>query len=116
MKKVEAFIKPEELPSVSDALREAGFFGACVMEAGVFLKMGDRGGGRQGQVDETLEPKLKLELFLEDHEADRAGMVVAKTVASDEEDRTRIFITNTEESVRYYPDRRNTPDDVKIVF
>jgi nitrogen regulatory protein PII len=102
MKKIEAFIKPEELAQVQRALEEAGFFSACVMEAGVFV-----GGGGRAEVttDIPLDPRLKLELFVEDHEAPRVSMMLAKTVASDNTDRSRIFATATEESVRYYPEK-----------
>jgi hypothetical protein len=71
------------------------------MEAGIFAGWG---GGTAEAVDIPLDPRLKLELFVEDHEAPRVSMMLAKTVASDNSDRSRIFTTSTEESVRYYPE------------
>lgn len=95
MKKVEALIRPGELNAVQEGLLESGLAGATVMEAGVFV---------ESEGEFRLEPRVKLEMYLEDMVAPRAADIIAKVVASEARDRSRVFVTPAEESIRFRPE------------
>ena len=101
VRKIEAIIKPEELERVNAALSSCGKYSLAVMEAGVIWW--ERSSKTVPPIinEDALRPRIKIEIFLEDHESERVSATLARVVASDEEDRTRIFITQSEESIRY---------------
>lgn len=101
MKKVEAIIRPFKLDEVKIALVNAGVVGMTVSEV--------RGFGRQkGQTERyrgseyTVEflQKLKVEIVVEDHQADMVVEKIVSAARTGEIGDGKIFISPVEQIVR----------------
>ena len=101
MKKVEAIIRPERISSVRDLLDRNGFTGMSVTEI--------KGRGRQKGValqwragDYKVEflPKVKLEVVVEDADADRLIDLICEAAYTGEAGDGKIFVYPVEEVVR----------------
>ena len=101
MKKIEAIIKPFKLDDVKEALQEIGLQGMTVIDV--------RGFGRQKGHTELYRgaeyvvdflPKVKIELVLEDHEAQAAAEAIAKAAHSGRIGDGKIFISTVDDAVR----------------
>lgn len=100
MKKVEAIIRPFKLDEVKIALVNAGVVGMTVSEV--------RGFGRQkGQTERyrgseyTVEfCKLKVEIVVEDHQADMVVEKIVSAARTGEIGDGKIFISSVEQIVR----------------
>ena len=101
MKKIEAIIKPFKLDEVKESLHEIGVSGITVTEA--------RGFGRQKGHTELYRgaeyvvdflPKVKLEVVVEDEQADRVVEAVASAAQTGRIGDGKIFVTPIESAVR----------------
>ena len=101
MKKVEAIIKPFKLDEVKEALHEIGVSGITVLEA--------KGFGRQKGHTELYRgaeyvvdflPKVKLEVVVEDHQAERCVEVIAQAAQTGRIGDGKIFVLPVESALR----------------
>ncbi|MBB5519348.1 P-II family nitrogen regulator [Amphiplicatus metriothermophilus] len=101
MKKIEAIIKPFKLDDVKEALHEIGLQGMTVLDA--------RGFGRQKGHTELYRgaeyvvdflPKVKIELVVDDAQAEAAVEAIAKAAHSGRIGDGKIFVSAIEDAVR----------------
>lgn len=101
MKRIEAYIRPNSLEDVKNALEDAGIFGLSVEQV--------RGYGRQlGQTDKyrgstyalNLLPKLKLEVVVVDSDLESALEVIIAAVQTGEVGDGKIFVSEVLDVVR----------------
>ncbi len=101
VKKIEAIIKPFKLDEVKEALHEIGVSGITVTEA--------RGFGRQKGHTELYRgaeyvvdflPKVKLEVVVDDDQADRVVEAVASAAQTGRIGDGKIFVTAIESALR----------------
>ena len=101
MKKIEAIIKPFKLDEVKEALHEIGVSGITVLEA--------KGFGRQKGHTELYRgaeyvvdflPKVKLEIVVEDHQAERCVEVIAQAAQTGRIGDGKIFVLPVESALR----------------
>ena len=101
MTKVEAIIQPSKFEAVKDALIEIGVEGMTVLEV--------RGHGRQKGHTESyrgreysvdLLPKIKLEMVLDDKQAERAVETIVKTASTGKIGDGKIFLSKSDDAVR----------------
>ena len=100
MKKIEAIIKPFKLEEVQDALEEIGIDEMTVSEV--------KGYGRQNRHAEiyrsreyTLDflPKLKIDLVVDDQNAERAMNAIVSAARTGKMDGDRVYISDVKETV-----------------
>jgi len=98
---ITAIIKPHKLDDVKDAVRAAGVLGLTVSEI--------RGFGRQGGKTETYRgteytvdflPKVRIDILVEDHEADKIVDVIASSARTGKIGDGKIWITPVLRTVR----------------
>jgi len=101
MKQITAIIKPFKLDEVREALADVGVTGLTVTEV--------KGFGRQKGHTELYRgaeyvvdflPKVKLEVVVEDDQADRVVEAIAAAAKTGRIGDGKIFVTNVEEAVR----------------
>ena len=101
MKLVTAIVKPFKLDDVKDALKEAGVQGLTVSEV--------RGFGRQGGHTETYRgaeyridfvPKVRIEVVVDDTDADRVVDVIRGGAATGKIGDGKIWVTDVGRLVR----------------
>ncbi len=101
MKKIEAVIKPFKLDEVKEALHEVGIQGITVTEA--------KGFGRQKGHTELYRgaeyvvdflPKVKLEIILEDGQAERAVEAIQQAAKTGRIGDGKIFVSSIDEVIR----------------
>ncbi|QYG91191.1 P-II family nitrogen regulator [Iamia sp. SCSIO 61187] len=101
MKLVTAIIKPFKVDDVKDALKEAGVVGITVTEV--------KGFGRQGGHTETYRgteyqidfvPKMKLEIVLDDGDADAIVDVITKAAGTGKIGDGKVWVTTIDSLVR----------------
>ncbi|NYT01310.1 MAG: P-II family nitrogen regulator [Methanosarcinales archaeon] len=101
MKKIEAIIRPEKLNQLRDIMDKKGFPGMTVSEV--------RGRGRQKGIalqwragDYRVEflPKIKVEVVVEDEDAEELIDLICGTVQTGEAGDGKIFIYSVEDVVR----------------
>ena len=101
MKKIEAIVKPFKLDEVKEALSREGIQGMTVSEV--------RGFGRQKGHTELYRgaeyvvdflPKIKIELLLEDADADKACQIIAEHGKTGKIGDGKIFIMSVDDIVR----------------
>ncbi len=101
MKKIEAIVRPEKLNAVREALDTKGFSGMTATEV--------KGRGRQKGValqwragDYRVEflPKVKLEVVVDDSDAETVIDLICNTVQTGEAGDGKIFIYPVEDVVR----------------
>ncbi len=101
MKKIEAIIRPEKLEDVQAALDEQGFHGMTASEVkgrgeqrGIVLQW------RAGDYRVEFLPKVKLEIIVEDEEAEQVVDLVCEEASTGKEGDGKIFISPVEDVVR----------------
>ena len=102
MKKIEAIIKPFKLSLVKDALHEIGISGMTVSDVkGFGRQRGSTGGieSNQGYDDEFLV-KMKLEVIVEDENAEKVTEAIKKAAYSGKIGDGKIFIYNIDKVIR----------------
>ncbi len=101
MKKIEAIIKPFKLDEVKEALAKEGIQGMTVSEV--------KGFGRQKGHTELYRgaeyvvdflPKIKIELLLQDEQADKAAEVITTTARTGRIGDGKIFVLPVEDVIR----------------
>jgi len=101
VKKIEAVIRHYKLEEVKNALSQAGVQGMTVSEV--------RGFGRQRGHKETYRgaeytvdflPKVKLEVVVDDAEADAVIQTIASTARTGQIGDGKIFVTNLADVIR----------------
>ena len=101
MKLVTAIIKPHQLDSVKDALKEAGLRGMTVDEV--------KGFGRQGGHTETyrgaeyivdLLPKVKIEALVADDLAEQVAEVIVSAARTGKIGDGKVWITTVDKVIR----------------
>jgi len=101
MKKIEAIIKPFKLDEVKEALQEVGVQGLSVIEV--------KGFGRQKGHTELYRgaeyvvdflPKVKIEVVLEDDQADAAIEAIVNAAKTEKIGDGKIFISSVEQAIR----------------
>jgi nitrogen regulatory protein PII len=101
MKIITAVIRPHRLQQVKESLSDAGVVGLTVTDV--------RGAGRQkGQVERyrgseysmDLIPKLKIEVAIEDDQAETVIQAIRNSAYTGEIGDGKIFVTSLEDSMR----------------
>ena len=101
MKIITAVIRPHRLQGVKEALSDAGVVGLTVTDV--------RGAGRQkGQVERyrgseysmDLIPKIKVEVAIEDDQAETVIQAIRNAAYTGEIGDGKIFVTSLEDSMR----------------
>ena len=109
MKKIEAVIKPFKLDEVKDALHEVGVSGITVTEA--------KGFGRQKGHTELYRgaeyvvdflPKVRLEVVVDDDQADRVVEAIANAARTGRIGDGKIFVSAVESAVRIRTGERDS--------
>ena len=108
--KIEAIIRPEKLPSVRDALNEAGFKGMTIIQsAGRGDNLGVRrraGRGTTTYVDYTLS-NVKLEIVVLDEDTDTVVGIIKDTANTNSPGDGRIFVLPILAAIRIDTDDRD---------
>jgi len=93
MKKVEVIIPHDSIEAVKKAVRDSGGHNMCVMEA--------TGIPTSAEADaQVVVPLLKIEIFLEDHEAERVADAVSRELGGGDE--VNVFLTKAETAMRFH--------------
>ena len=101
MKKIEAIIKPFKLDEVKETLQELGVQGLSVIEV--------KGFGRQKGHTELYRgaeyvvdflPKVKIEVALEDDQAEPAIAAIIEAAKTDKIGDGKIFVSTIEQAIR----------------
>ncbi|UWR01533.1 P-II family nitrogen regulator [Ruegeria conchae] len=101
MKKIEAIIKPFKLDEVKEALQDVGVQGLSVIEV--------KGFGRQKGHTELYRgaeyvvdflPKVKVEVVLDDDQADAAIEAIVGAAKTDKIGDGKIFVSPVEQAIR----------------
>ncbi|MBN1583208.1 MAG: P-II family nitrogen regulator [Anaerolineae bacterium] len=101
MKKIEAFIKPDKLSFVKEALAKAGFPALTTYEV--------KGRGRQTGIVQTVNgftlyadllPKVKIEIVVQAEQLDRVIEVIVENARTGSIGDGKIFVSDIEEVVR----------------
>ncbi|MBM3941512.1 MAG: P-II family nitrogen regulator [SAR202 cluster bacterium] len=102
MKKIEAIIRPEKLEELKQALTEAGFVGMnTVQVTGRGAQRGVVHQGRGGQsVQIDMLPKIKLEMVVDDSDADKVCDIIINATRTGNIGDGKIFISPVERVIR----------------
>lgn len=101
MKKIEAIIKPFKLDDVKEALNEVGISGITVIEAkGFGRQKGHTELYRGAEYVVDFVPKVKLEVVVEDGQAERAVEAVKNAAHTGRIGDGKIFVSSVEEAIR----------------
>jgi nitrogen regulatory protein P-II 1 len=109
VKKIEAVIKPFKLDEVKEALHEVGVSGITVTEA--------KGFGRQKGHTELYRgaeyvvdflPKVRLEVVVDDDQADRLGEAIANAARTGRIGDGKIFVSTIDAAVRIRTGERDS--------
>ena len=109
MQLVTAVIKPYKLDDVKDALKDAGVVGMTVTEV--------RGFGRQGGHVETYRgseyqidfvPKLKLEVVVDDGDAEQLVDTIADAARTDKIGDGKVWVSTIDDLMRIRTGERGT--------
>ena len=102
MKKIEAIIKPFKLSLVKEALHEVGISGMTVSDVkGFGRQRGSTGGIDNVQdYDDEFLVKMKLEVIVEDENANKVADAIKKASYSGKIGDGKIFIYSIDEVIR----------------
>ena len=101
MKKIEAIIKPFKLDEVKDALNQIGLKGITVLEAkGFGRQKGHTELYRGAEYVVDFQPKVKLEIVLEDNQVERACEAIQQAARTGRIGDGKIFVSTVEEVIR----------------
>jgi len=108
MKKIEAIIKPFKLEEVKDALNELGIDGMTVSEVkGFGRQKGHTEIYRGSEYTVDFLPKVKIEVVVQDAQADNAVDAVVKSARTGKIGDGKIFVSTIEYAVRIRTDEKN---------
>jgi nitrogen regulatory protein P-II 1 len=102
MKKIEAIIKPFKLSLVKEALHEAGISGMTVSDVKGFGRQRGSTGGidNPGEYDDEFLVKMKLEVIVEDEDAEKVSEAIKKAAYSGKIGDGKILIYNIDQVIR----------------
>jgi nitrogen regulatory protein P-II 1 len=101
MKKIEAFIRPEKLDAVVDALEAQGYAGLAVSEVRGHGKQRGKGSDYHGEYrPHTFNPKVRLELVVRDEDINRIVNALQDAARTKEFGDGKIFISQIEDAIR----------------
>ena len=102
MKKIEAIIKPFKLSLVKEALHEVGISGMTVSDVkGFGRQRGSTGGIDKPDVyDDEFLVKMKLEVIVEDEDANKVTDAIKKAAYSGKIGDGKIFIYSIDKVIR----------------
>ena len=102
MKKIEAIIKPFKLALVKEALHEVGISGMTVSDVKGFGRQRGSTGGidRPDEYDDEFLVKMKLEVIVEDVDAEKVTEAIKKAAYSGKIGDGKIFIYNIDQVIR----------------
>ena len=102
MKKIEAIIKPFKLSLVKEALHEAGISGMTVSDVKGFGRQRGSSGGidQPKEYDDEFLVKMKLEVIVEDENAEKVTEAIKKAAYSGKIGDGKIFIYNIDRVIR----------------
>ncbi len=101
MKKIEAIIKPFKLDDVKEALNEVGISGITVLEAkGFGRQKGHTELYRGAEYVVDFVPKVKLEVVVEDGQAERAVEAIKTAAHTGRIGDGKIFVSSVEAAIR----------------
>ena len=102
MKKIEAIIKPFKLSLVKEALHEAGISGMTVSDVKGFGRQRGSTGGidKPDEYDDEFLVKMKLEVIVEDVDAEKVTEAIKKAAYSGKIGDGKIFIYNIDQVIR----------------
>ncbi len=102
MKKIEAIIRPEKLNDVKNALEGAGFLGLNIVHVtGRGAQKGIVHGGRGGETYTVdMLPKLKIEVVVQDKDAERVIDVILDAAHTGNIGDGKIFVIPVEDAIR----------------
>ncbi|MBO6503725.1 MAG: P-II family nitrogen regulator [Kordiimonadaceae bacterium] len=101
MKKIEAIIKPFKLDDVKESLNEVGISGITVLEAkGFGRQKGHTELYRGAEYVVDFVPKVKLEVIVEDNQAERAVEAIKNAAHTGRIGDGKIFVSTIDEAIR----------------
>ena len=102
MKKIEAIIKPLKLSLVKEALHEVGISGMTVSDVKGFGRQRGSTGGivSPKEYDDEFLVKMKLEVIVEDEDAEKVSEAIKKAAYSGNIGDGKIFIYNIDKVIR----------------
>lgn len=101
MKKIEAIIKPFKLDDVKEALSEVGISGITVLEAkGFGRQKGHTELYRGAEYVVDFVPKVKLEVVVDDGQAERAVEAIKNAAHTGRIGDGKIFVSALEDAIR----------------
>ncbi len=101
MKKIEAIIQPFKLDEVKEALTSAGIDGITISEVhGHGRQKGHTEVYRGHEYKVDVRPKIKLEIVLEDSQAERIVNVIVDAAKTGKIGDGKIFVSSIENAVR----------------
>jgi nitrogen regulatory protein PII len=108
MKKIEAIIKPFKLEEVKDALNELGIDGMTVSEVkGFGRQKGHTEIYRGSEYTVDFLPKVKIEVVVQDSQANGAIEAVVKSARTGKIGDGKIFVSTVDMAVRIRTDEKN---------
>ena len=102
MKKIEAIIKPFKLSLVKEDLHEVGISGMTVSDVKGFGRQRGSTGGidKPEEYDDEFLVKMKLEVIVEDVDAEKVTEAIKKAAYSGKIGDGKIFIYNIDQVIR----------------
>ena len=102
MKKIEAIIKPFKLSLVKESLHEVGISGMTVSDVKGFGRQRGSTGGidKPDEYDDEFLVKMKLEVIVEDVDAEKVTEAIKKAAYSGKIGDGKIFIYNIDQVIR----------------
>ena len=102
MKKIEAIIKPFKLSQVKEALHELGISGMTLVDVKGFGRQRGSTGGidKPDEYDDEFLVKMKLEVIVEDEDAEKVSEAIKKAAYSGKIGDGKIFIYNIDQVIR----------------
>lgn len=101
MRKIEAFVKPEKLEALKEALKLATINGLSISQImGCGNQMGWKEFVRGSEIDYNFLPKLKIELVVLDEQVETVIARITEVVRSGDVGDGKIFISEVLDAVR----------------
>ncbi len=101
MKRIEAFIRVNKLEDVKQALEDAGIHGlSCEQIRGYGRQLGRTDKYRGSTYAVNLLPKMRVEVYLKDHEVEDAIEAIISVTQTGEIGDGKIFVSEVLDAVR----------------
>ena len=101
MKRIEAFIRVNKLEDVKQALEDAGIHGlSCEQIRGYGRQLGRTDKYRGSTYAVNLLPKMRIEVYLKDHEVEDAVEAIISVTQTGEIGDGKIFVSEVLDAIR----------------